>query len=205
MSVIWGAALSPALISGISQVLSVSGIIRDQCRPCANEVLLSSPLMWISVWRLDDNKTTTSLCKFSDDPLHNVGVCVRLKMHFISFTHTNICSVSNLFLFRTVPSAVFCSKSGLSCFLMTYPLMHILRAVLIHIWKRANSQHKYLIWTFYIPASHISINSKMYLWDHNLQLSHPPWKRSPSLPLCLLCFHKERPRPALVRLLFPID
>lgn len=87
---------------------------------------------------------------------------------------------------------------------MTYPLVHILCNVLIHIWKEANSQHKYLIRTFYIPTSHVSINCRMYLWAHNLQLCYPQRKLFPSLPLCLLCYHKNRQHKALVRLHFPL-
>ena len=75
--------------------------------------------------------------------------------------------------------------------------MHVLCNVLIHVWKEANSLHKYLIWTFYIPTSHISINCKTYLWAPDLQ---PPWKRSPSLPLRLLFLHKNTQHKALGRL-----
>lgn len=55
------------------------------------------------------------------------------------------------------------AKNGVSYFLMTSPVMNILCNVLIHIWKDANSQHKYLIQTFISSTSHISINCKMYL------------------------------------------
>ena len=103
---------------------------------------------------------------FTVKPLHhmlNVNssfLCLRLFV-----------SSSVLFaLFPFFPVFSQWAKNGVSGFLMTYPLMHILCNVLIHIWKEANSQHKYLIRTFYIPTSHISINCKMCLWAHNLQL-----------------------------------
>lgn len=59
------------------------------------------------------------------------------------------------------------AKRGGGSFLMTSPLMNIWCRVLAHIWKEANSQHKYLMWTLYILTSHISINYKTNMWTHN--------------------------------------
>lgn len=59
------------------------------------------------------------------------------------------------------------AKTGVGSVLMTSSLMNIWCHVLAHIWKEANSQHKYLMRTLYIPTSHISINYKTNMRTHN--------------------------------------
>lgn len=110
---------------------------------------------------------------------------------FIYFILSNSFSLMCFAAFLSFAVFSQCAKNGVRRFLMTYPLMHILCNVLVHIWKEANSRHKYLMRTFYIPTYHISINCRMYLWAHVSQLCYPPWKLFPSLHLHLLCFHKR--------------
>lgn len=90
-----------------------------------------------------------------------------------------------------------------SKFLMTYLLMHFLCNVHIHIWKENNSQHKYLMRTFYSPTSHISINCKCIsvLTSHNVAIYHGNY----SLGYIFVCFasHKNKQHKSLVRLCFP--
>lgn len=84
-------------------------------------------------------------------------------------TRCRICLLQYLMysVFLSIAPVSPWAKNGVSSFLMTSPLMNIWCHVLAHIWKEANSQHKYLMWTLYILTSHISINYKTNMWTHN--------------------------------------